>query len=261
MTIKYSPIYFLIILVASQMVYSQEFDAKLCCDSTLFDPSKGYLWYQQREDRCEGRYGNLIDNVLLRFKSFTKYRPQIDLKNIDSLCIGWNRTPYMGFMHIQANGLRDRIHYQMDTRRAISSSIYKLDIKILSELPINVNKLGYMGHIELKVGDELKCVYLPLTIGLNDDSSDKEEFELVVLPGTQLDEVYVSLDALSENGEILKNIKDGVALKKGLYAAGTGIIIPIEGMNEKGLYRIRIAANINSGGDDSEELMFYYSGQ
>ena len=74
----------------------------------------------------------------------------------------------------------------------------------------------------------------------------------------QLQEVYLSLAAVDEEGQPKKYLMDGEPLLYGYYPAQRAIDIPILGLPEPGIYYVEIGATLQSGGAHTLDLFFYH---
>lgn len=214
--------------------------------------------YRQRGDRCEGIYIQEVSGAPLVIASWTESFPDYDLHSKQPLMIEWQGLRGTGDVRLRAQGLRRRLYYRMDTLRPSGSKSFAWPSDLLSALNIAKGDVGIVGMTRGLVGQAEREIYLPLRIGQGGKATRTGNYQLVLLPGADLKEVFISLTAL--NGSKRSLLKDGEPVGYGYYPAERPIEIPISGAQARGLYHLEIGATLKSGGAAAAELWFYHPG-
>lgn len=230
------------------------------CDPDLQHHRDNPLGYRLRQDRCEGIYIKEVVSKTLMVVSLTKSFEDYDLSTGKELLIKWT-TPGKCNIYLRAQSLRRRLHYRMDTSRAPQPTQYKWPLEILAALKIVRNDIGVIGWTTYTINGTDRKVYIPLRIMQQTEKFPSESYALVLLPGRELKEVFVSLAPLKADGNTGPFITDGKALGYGYYPAGRGFAIPIHGIKKPGIYYLEIGATLKSGGNDAVELLLYHPGR
>jgi hypothetical protein len=84
---------------------------------------------------------------------------------------------------------------------------------------------------------------------------------LVLVPGRELKEVFLSLATVQEGGEPRRFIRSGEALEYGYYPAGRGIGIQLPPLSEPGIYYVELAAELAGGGVITTTIHLYHGGR
>src|SRR5262249_51163059 len=99
---------------------------------------------------------------------------------------------------------------------------------------------------------------IPLRISQEAKAIRSGGYKLLLLPGVELTEIFISLASTGASGRPKTFIRDGEALGYGYYPAERGLEIPISGLKEPGIYYMEIGAKLRSGGTSTVELWFYH---
>jgi hypothetical protein len=102
-------------------------------------------------------------------------------------------------------------------------------------------------------------VYLPLRVG--GGSNVERGYELAIVPGVELTEVYLTLAAVSEDGRPLRSYMQRQPLRHGYYPAQQAIMVPLTGVDRTGLHRLDIAVMQRDGGSANTEVWFLHAGR
>lgn len=227
------------------------------CDSALPLVVKNALGYRSRGDRCEGLYIKQVGSTTLHVASFTENFEDYDINSGRDLLIEWDKPPDNKTIHLRAQGVKPKLYYRMDTYRPAGNRSYLWPSGILASLKILKKDIGIVGLATFFIGQAEQNVYLPLRIRQNGTSSRTRDYTLLLLPGVQLSEVYISLASVGPDGRPANFIKQGERLGYGYYPAERGIEIPVSGLQGSGFYYLQIAATLRSGSSSSIELWFY----
>jgi hypothetical protein len=229
------------------------------CDPDLERSAGDPLGYQRRDNRCEGRYIQKVSSQILLLASFTKSFEDYDFNSSKDLIVEWS-APGDGSIHLRAHGLRAQLFYRMDTIRSIGSIKYIWATDILAAMEISRRDMGVIGWVKRSVGKIEQDVYIPLRIQQKGNSNQSQNYQLLLLPGSELTEVYISLAPVEEDGSTGPFIRNGEALKYGYYPAERAIPIEILYLETPGIYYMEIGATLKNGGSATVEFLFYHAG-
>jgi hypothetical protein len=260
--IKLSYILFLVIplfLVFQLGQSSPVSAAENLCDPNLPRPSGDPLGYQLRDDRCEGRYIQEVASTVLITVSLTESFEDYDLNSNEDLIVEWI-VPKDQKVHLRAQGLRPRLYYRMDTARNPGSKAYRWPIDILRALSIPRGDIGVVAWARYSMSGVGQDIYLPLRIRQKQQAVQSGAYRIVLWPGKELAEVFVSLATVKADGSPGNFIKDGEALNYGYYPAERGIEFEIPKPEKPGIYYLEIGATLRSGGVVTIENRFYHAG-
>jgi hypothetical protein len=233
-----------------------DLSAQSNCDSSLIQMSSGPLGYRDRGDRCEGTYIKQVGSTTLLVASFTEFFEQYDVKSGKSLQIEWDNLANKTGVHIRAQGVKQKLYYRMDSFRPAATTSYTWSTNILASLNILQKDIGVIGTTRHSVGQVQRDIYLPLRIR-QADTTRRGTYNLALLPGVELSELYVSIAPVGPDGNPQKFIRDSEKLGYGYYPAERIIHVPISGLSSPGIYYMEIGAALRNGGISTLELWFY----
>ncbi len=230
------------------------------CEPYLVTPSAHPFGYRMRGDRCEGIYVREVASATLLVASLTESFENYDLSLGKDLLVEWT-TLGDGSFRLRALGLKRRLYYRMDTVRPPSVTSYTWPSNILTALSIPRKNIGVIGWTQYTVGETKRNVYVPLRVSQQKDPMRRGTYQLVLLPGRELKEVFVSMATVGTDGHPKAFLRDGEALEYGYYPAERGIVIPISDVEAPGIYYLEIGAILRSGEATAVELWFYHPGE
>ena len=230
--------------------------AQSTCDPSLPGIKEGGLGYRDRGDRCEGLYINPVSNTTLFVASFTEQFENYD-NNGNTLLIEWDKLPINPEIHLRAQGIRPRLYYRMDAYKPATNTFFAWPAGLLASLNIKRKDIGVTGKVKLRVGETERYVHLPLRIRKEGESKRTGTYKIIILPGVQLTEIYISMALVGEDGNPQGFVKTDEALGYGYYPAERPVEIPIATPKDKGIYYVTIGAKIKSGGTKAIEFWFY----
>jgi hypothetical protein len=225
------------------------------CDPGL-DQVSGSLGYRPHEDRCEGLYVQEVGSADLVVLSFTEVFEEFDAPSGQELRVEW-ATPGEERVRLRAQGV-GKHYYRMDTSRPGGTTSFVWPSDVLAGLQLSRQEIGVAGWTRAAVGGTEREVYLPLRISQKQAPAGSDEYRLVLLPGRELEEVYVSLAAVGEDGEPGRFLLDGEALGYGYYPARRGVEIPISDLGAPGIYYLEVGARVKGGGSTAAEIWFFH---
>lgn len=234
-----------------------ELAAQTNCDPTLARLSTGPLGYKDRGNRCEGVYIKEVGSTSLQVVSFTGSFGQYDIQSNKPLIVEWAKPPNFQGIHLRAQGLKRKLYYRMDSSQPADKTTFNWSTNVLASLKIEKNDIGIVGIARYLFGSVEKDIYVPLHVRQEGKSIENTSYNLVILPGTEMTEIFISLATVAANGEAQKFIKDGEQLKYGYYPAERSIYIPIPEL-QTGIYYLEIGATARNGGTSTAEIYFFY---
>jgi hypothetical protein len=223
------------------------------CDPYLQVSVDNPFGYRLRGDRCEGVFVQQVANTPLSIASFGRLNLPQSFAQSKSLIVEW--SPVATEMRLRAYSLKPRIYYQMDSRQPAGAASYRWSTDVLNALELAPNDIGVVAWTERNIGGIHRDVYLPVRIGASIESSDTR-YELIVLPGNELSEVFIGLAKISTDGATSTVISKPAPLGYGYYPAGRRLRIPVGPISAPGTYVVEIGATLKTGGAISHELWF-----
>jgi hypothetical protein len=230
--------------------------AQVTCDPSLPGVREGALGYRDRGDRCEGLYINPVSSTTLFVASFTEYFENFD-NTTNTILIEWDKPPANNEIHLRAQGIQPRLYYRMDAYKPGTATFFAWPSGVVSSLNIKRSDVGVIGRMKIPVGNTERFVYLPLRIRSQAEAKRTGTYKLILIPGVQLTEIYVTLAAIGQNGDPQQFLKTEEALGYGYYPAERAVDIPIATPKQKGIYYLKLGAKIKSGGTKTVEFWFY----
>jgi hypothetical protein len=224
------------------------------CDLSLIQPPNNPYGYRLRGDRCEGVYVEQVGGEDLSIVSWTESFQAYDLSSTRPLQIEWD-SPDKTEVRLIAHALRRRLYYRMDAISPAGTQSYRWKNDLLASLGINNDELGVLASANLRVGDSTHQVYLPLRIAQSGRPAHASQYDLVVVPGEEASEMYVSITDETHSDHAL--LKKDEPLGYGYYPAGRAVKIPIARPSSPGIYQVEIGATFRSGAVSTTELWFY----
>jgi len=245
------------------------------CDPSLPAPPGNPLAYRLRGDRCEGVYAKPVASTSLRVVSVTAAFGDYKLDSVEPLAISWGpanwssetaagacgsaSTTAPSGIHLRAQSLQPRVYYRMDAIRPSGEADYRWPNDTLSALGIQRAALGVLGWTTHAVDGVQRPVYLPVRIrqGSSASPEPESEYRALVTPGSELQEVYVTLARLDAQGQPSAWLRRGEALGYGYYPAERPIRIVLPLGHAPGCYRLEVTANLRGGGTTATAIWLY----
>ena len=230
------------------------------CDSSLSQPSNDPYAYRQRGDRCEGVYIQAVASPSLRVVSWTETFEDFDAAAGTDLRLEWSAPPGAGPVHLRANALRRHLYYRFDAIRPESSTSYTWPAAMLRGLALAKPELGIVAWVTQPVGSGTRDIHLPVRLTQRASAQPAGRYQLVLVPGAELVDIFLSLAPVNPDGQAGAFIQRDRRLERGFYPAERGIAIPIAGPARPGVYYLQISATLRAGGSASSRLWFYHPG-
>ena len=227
------------------------------CDPNLRAVTQTPNGYRLRGDRCEGLFIQEIAGSSLRIVSFTGWYQEFDPLTMTEIVLTW-KAPTGSGVNLRATGLQRRLYYRMDTVIPIGNSSYHWPTEVLNSLGLKKNHLGLLGWTTYNLAGIKRQVYLPVNIASRPLSDPKTSYELIIIPGVELEEVYISLALVKSMPYHLTYITEGKPLGYYYYPPERPIKIPISNPKSPGIYYLQIGAILRKGGSTNCSILFYH---
>ena len=236
-------------LLVSSAIASALSAATPQCDPYLPVSTDNPFGYRLRGGRCEGVYIQPVSVTPLIVASFG----QINVPELPAeLLIEW--APAGREVRLRGMSSKPKAYYRMDSRQPAKARSYRWPADVLTALKLSTKDIGVVAWTEEKTGNTVRDVYRPVRIG-RAPAGRENVYELVLIPGNELSEVFVALSSLRADGQRVPT-SDPKPLKYGFYPAGRSIRIPVGPVLKPGNYLVEIGATLRGGGAVSYELWF-----
>jgi hypothetical protein len=239
------------------LVVSRAASQESPCDKGLEGLARGPLGYTWRGDRCEGMYTQQVAGADLWLASLTQSFEDYDLTSDRPLVVEW-AAPDSGTVRLRAQGLKHDLYYRMDAARPAATHSYRWPSDLLAAQHISRDDIGVLGWTSRLVNGVQRQVFVPLRVTQR-RAAAAGDYDVLLFPGVELQEVYVSLAALGPDGRAEKTIQSGKPLGYGPYQADTPLGIRLPKLPAPGIYRAEISAEIATGGPTSVVFWFYHA--
>jgi hypothetical protein len=186
-------------------------------------------------------------------ESFEDYDPA----STRPLLLEW-KAPADAAVRLRAQALRDRLYYRMDTLRPLGTTSYAWPPTLLGRFNLRSHELGVLAWADL--GEDSREVYLPLRISQMAADPRSEGYRVLLVPGVELREVFISLASVGSGGQSGPAILRDQALAQGYYPAQRPIAVRLPPLKTDGLYSLDIGAQLRAGGSASVRLRLYHAG-
>ena len=227
------------------------------CDPALprfMDHQHGY---RDWGDRCEGIYAEApVSGATIGVASFTRGMISYELV-YTPLTITWS-DELARPVRLQAKPLRPDLFYQMDTVRPPGEGTFEWPATFLSLYQIAPRDLAVLGWVTLTFGEQEHLVHLPLTIRQGEASAEPRNYELLVVPGVELEELFIAIDHVDREGKVLAGVLERTALEYGYYPADSGVPITLPDLAGVGFYHVKLVAKRKRDGIERPEQFWFY---
>ena len=228
------------------------------CDPTLHEREQDPQGYRLRGDRCEGIYLQTVSGSSLLVASFTSFFEAYDPGSLDKLSLEWS-SPAQTPVRLRAYALREKLYYQMDAVVAPDKATYSWQGGVLNALHLSKPDIGVVGFIDYPIAGENRTVYLPLRIH-EKTLKPTHSYELVLVPGSQLKEVFISLAKVEADGRPHTFSISDRPLHRGYYPAERGTLVEIPNPGSPGIYFLEVGATTMYGEPLTQQIWFYHDG-
>jgi hypothetical protein len=225
------------------------------CDPDLHPPATNPLGYRLRGERCEGVYIQDVGATPLKLVSFTESYESFDPTVDVPIILEWVSAGDLA-VHLRAQSVRAHLYYRMDSQRAAGQASFTWASDLLATLRLGRGELGVLAWTNQRIGDANQNVLQPLRL-LQKAARTTGTYHMVVVPGVQVDEIFVSMAPLKPNGQPGAFQLDKQPVGLGYYPAGRAVPIPVPVPSAAGIYRIDLGAPRTGGG--SAAMTVYFS--
>jgi hypothetical protein len=230
------------------------------CDTELDSPVGDPYGYQWRDNRCEGRYIQKVGSSVLTVASLTQVFPESSSQLSKKLRLTWAvQDPQQ--VQLRAQSLRHRFYYRMDAEVPPGTTQFIWPTDLLTSVGLTRADMGLVARTRWRLGETEHTVYLPLRVWPyeQEEPESGERYELILRPGAEVEEVYLSIASLDSAGTAQAYFMDGQPLGYGYYPTGRPIKIPIATLPAVGLFRLELGAVLRDGGTATLTLTLYHT--
>jgi len=229
------------------------------CDPHLSQLAQDPHGYRLRGDRCEGIYIQPVGSTALLVASFTEVFENFDPKSPARLSLEWS-SPAENAIHLRAYGLHEKLYYQMDAVVPSGKTSFLWPTDVLDALHLSREDIGVVGFTDSKIGASSETLYLPLRIRQEAKQKLAGGFQLVVLSGSELEELFVSLAKVGRDGRPQSFLISDKPLGRSYYPAERSIPVDIPKLSEPGIYYLELGATSRNGSSATQQIWFYNAG-
>jgi hypothetical protein len=190
--------------------------------------------------------------------SFTSFFEAFSPGSLDKLSLDWS-SPAKIPVRLRAYALREKLYYQMDTIVAPDKATYSWPGGVLNALHLSKQDIGVVGFVDYHITGENRTLYLPLRIH-EKDQKPSHGYRLVLVPGSDLKEVFISLARVEADGRPHTFLISDRPLRRGYYPAERGIPVDIPNPHSPGIYFLEIGATNMYGEPLTQQIWFYHNG-
>lgn len=225
------------------------------CDPGLASAAADALGYRVREDRCEGRYLREVSGSALVVAGFGEPLPSWGPDASGTVDLNWGPTPQSGDVKLLAQSLKRRVYYRMDAIQPPLPARFVWPRQLAATLVPGAGDLGILAS-QVRPG---ASQHLLIPVRLGPTASD--HYELVLLPGTEWQELRYSVSTAREDGAVAEVIVKDKPLQLGYYPAGRAVRVPVakSALPRAGTYRIDLEAQLDAGGSVVRSLWFTHT--
>jgi hypothetical protein len=217
------------------------------CDKGLERLANGPHGYTLRDDRCEGIYAQEVAGTPFWIASLTQAFENYDLRSGGDLIVEW-ANPGNREVRLRAQGIGHDVFYRMDAIRPPALRSYKWPSDVLAAQNLRRDDIGVLAWTPYQLGSVERRIFLPLRIRQRQPADTSSAYTLVLFPTAELKEVYVSIALVGADGRPKKSIRKAKPLGYGYYGAETPVNVRLGDIQEPGIYRLEIGADLAEGG-------------
>jgi len=226
------------------------------CDPGLPQRVSDSYGYRLRGDRCEGIYIREVQGSAIKVVSLTESVEDFSTATNKNLLMTWV-APSRISVRLRAYGLRHKLYYRMDSLRPAGTTSYDWSPNLLAALNLRRHELGLVAWVSQPVDNKNRDVYLPVSL-TQQTASKSDHYDLVLLPGVELTELFLSVAPLKPDGAPDVYIRQNESLGRGYYPAERKITIPLPKPRTSGIYYVEIGGTKKAGGSLTMQAWFYH---
>ena len=220
------------------------------CDPVLKTDPADPLAYRLREDRCEGLFVQQVSGSI-RVASLHFAPRTFSLGVGQSVRLSWSFSLDRP-NRLRAVSLKPKVYYRMDTLRPAESTSYGWPTDLLEQLGVSDNEIGLVSWQDTEIAGSETRLYSPVSV-----EGSSEALEIVLLPDLALEEVYLSLAPIDDNGRAGEYLLSDMPLEYNVYPEGRPVTVQLPSLEKPGVYRLEIGTLFRTGGSSSQDVLFY----
>ena len=230
------------------------------CDPQLRSSDSDPLGYRLRGDRCEGRYTpNASASVVLLSLIEATDASAADKGRIE---VSWHSASEES-VSIQAQSVdpKKKAFYRMDVASPNGQGSYAWESGLLTSLGLSPKDLAIRASIAGTIDHASGRIFLPVVVrseGLATHERTPGRITVLILPGAELEEVYVSLEKVTDESAPPESVSRQEPLKLGYYPQDFGISFMTPPLPSPGIYHLLLTAAEKSGGAGKLDFYFRY---
>jgi len=213
--------------------------------------------YRVRGDRCEGIYIQEVQGSTIKVVSLTESVEDFNHSTNKKLLVTWV-APSRTNVRLRAYSLRHKLYYRMDSLRPAGTSSYSWPPDLLAAFNLKRQEVGLVAWVSQPVDNKNRDVYLPVNLTQQTGASKLDHYDLVLMPGVELTELFITLAPLKPDGTPASYIKQNESLGRGYYPADRKITIPLQKPKVSGIYYVEVGGTKKVGGSATIQLWFYH---
>jgi hypothetical protein len=233
---------------------SQGLAAQNACDPVLKTDMTDPLAYQPRADRCEGLFVQQVRGGIQ--VASVHFAPR-------TFAAGAGRTVQLSWRsmlklpsHLRAVSLKPKVYYRMDALRPPESTSYSWPTDLLERSGLSGNDIGLLSWQTTKIAGRETEVFSPVSV-----EGGADHIEIVLLPDLPLEEVYLGLAPVDDDGRGGEYLFTDRSLQYGIYPERRPITARLPLLETAGVYQLEVSVLFKSGGSSSQDVLFYYPGK
>ena len=228
------------------------------CDPGLTQEARSPYGYRLRGEICEGIYAKQVASTALLLASFTSSVVDYGSASSDDLILEW-KSPGHGEVRVRARSTKRRLYYRMDARPPRDSGSLRWSAGLLRALNVQHQDLGLLAWVNSDAISHGGNVYLPVLLRQGGGANHPSNYQVALLPGLDLSEVYITVTGIGRDGQRGKPTRDSQPLKYGYYPADNPIEFTISNPGPPGVYLLEVGASLKSGGSVTLPILFYHA--
>jgi hypothetical protein len=148
----------------------------------------------------------------------------------------------------------------MDTEVPAGNNAYRWPTDVISSLDLTRNEIGVIGWMGYDLAGKQIQLFLPVNVARRTPPPKRTSYELIIMAGVELKEMYLSLAQISAPSG-LTYLYQGKPLGYHYYPPDRPIKIELANPPSPGVYFLNIGASLRRGGSAAEAIFFYYPGE
>jgi len=245
------------LFIASQSLFAAPPESP--CDPDLAQETHSPYGYRLRGQLCEGVYARQVASTALLLVSFTSSVEDYGGVSGADLILEW-KAPGSGDVRVRARSTQRRLYYGMDAHPPRDTRALRWPAGLLHALNVQSPELGLLAWTHMDSADQAGTLYLPVVLRQKDPANRSSSYQVALLPGVDLSEIYVTVARIGRDGQRGKPNRDGQPLKYGYYPADQRIGFTISNPGSPGIYSLEVGATLKSGGSITLPVLFYHAG-